>query len=241
MNPYATLLRLRGTRPARGPEHRCIVVVDIAGFGQWDNETQLRARQALITAVDTALRTGDISLPKLAIEDRGDGMIMLIPPSVSKVDILDPVLPTLAREIRAHNSIATPRLRLRVAVHAGEVHRDARGWVGADLNTTCRLVNGEPLYQRMYRTADLDLILVVSDLIYHSVVRHHYRRIDPADYTAVHITIKETSTTAWLHTTGTTCPGYQGRQEQRYNCPKWTETSRWLARLRLRPRRRRRS
>jgi hypothetical protein len=87
-----------------------------------------------------------------------------------------------------------------VAVHAGEVHRDPHGWVGADLVTTCRLVDGEPLYEELRHPAQPDVVVAVSDLIYKAVVRHHYRGIDPAEYTPVHVRVKETDTLAWLHT-----------------------------------------
>jgi hypothetical protein len=40
----------------------------------------------------------------------------------------------------------------------------------------------------------------MAHLIYRAVVRHHYRGIDPAEYTPTHIQVKETDTLAWLHT-----------------------------------------
>lgn len=151
-----------------------------------------------MTAVRRAVRAAGIT--DLAIEDRGDGMILLIPATVSKVDILDPVIPRLAHELHTHNVKVDPelRIRLRVAVHAGEVHRDPHGWVGSDLNTACRLVNSEPLYQQLQATPDRPLALIVSNLIYHGVVRHHYRTIDPTTYTPIRVISKEVDTVAWL-------------------------------------------
>jgi hypothetical protein len=57
-------------------------------------------------------------------------MILLIPARVSKIDLLDPVIPTIAEHIRVHDAAVAPplRIQLRVAVHAGEVHRDPHGW-----------------------------------------------------------------------------------------------------------------
>lgn len=194
-------LRRHGYR--RGPEHRSMVVIDIAGSAQWHNEAQLSARAALKTAIRAAVRQTGIAWTSLAVEDRGDGMILLVAASVSKVDVIDPLIPHLAVAIREHNAATDPafRIRLRVAVHAGEVHRDANGWVGSDLNTACRLVNSAPLYQELRRSPQTDLVLIVSDLIYQGVVRHHYRDIDPASYLPVHVLAKETNTHAWLHNT----------------------------------------
>jgi hypothetical protein len=194
-----TMLRI-GRRAAHELEHRSIIVVDIAGSGRWHNQALLRARDVLTTAVHSGLAAAGIT--RVAIEHTGDGMILLIPARVSKIDLLDPVLPAVAEHIREYNAAVTPplRIQLRVAVHAGEVHRDPHGWVGTDLITTCRLVNGQPLYQELRRPAGPDMVVVVSDLIYQAVVRHHYRGIDPAEYTPTHIQVKETDTLAWLHT-----------------------------------------
>jgi hypothetical protein len=189
---------LRSWRTERRLEHRSIIVVDIAGSGRWHNQTLLHARDVLTTAVYAGLAAAGVT--RAFVEHCGDGMILLIPARVSKIDLLDPVIPTIADHIHAHNTTASQRIRLRVAVHAGEVHRDPHGWVGTDLITACRLVNGEPLYQELRHPTQPDVVVVVSDLIYQAVVRHHYRSIDPAEYTPTHIQVKETNTVAWLHT-----------------------------------------
>lgn len=177
------------------------MVIDIAGFGRWTNQGQLRARAVLGDAVRAGFRCAGVGWSRLVVEDRGDGMIVLVAASVPKTSLLDPVIPALTAAIHRHNSIASlsERLRLRVSIHAGEIHRHRRGWVGADLNLACRLVNGQPVYEQLRQSPQADVILVVSDLIYHGVVRHGYRGIDPASYIPTHIVAKEVDTQAWLH------------------------------------------
>ncbi|TWP46167.1 hypothetical protein FKR81_36890 [Lentzea tibetensis] len=170
----------------------------MAGSGRWNDRVQLRARAALDSMVRTAFR--GISRHRLVIEDRGDGMIVLIPPTVSKVDLFDPLIPRLAAALRDHNSTVEPRIRLRVAVHAGEVLHGRAGWVGTDLNLACRLVNSPPLYRELTCRPHADLALIVSDTIHQAVVRHGHRGIDPADYRPVHVAVKEVETRAWLFT-----------------------------------------
>ncbi|HWM03385.1 MAG TPA: hypothetical protein VNP92_13715 [Actinophytocola sp.] len=190
-----------GRRPEQGPLYRSIVVLDVTGFGRLPNRTQLLVREVLNTAVRAAFRGSGVRWSWLAVEDRGDGAIILVPATVSKVDLLDPVIPNLAAMIRRHNAAAEPglRIRLRISVHAGEVHRDANGWVGSDLNVACRLVSSAAVCRYLLRRPAVDVLVVVSDAIYHGVVRHGYRRISPATYDAVHVTIKELSTRAWVH------------------------------------------
>ncbi|WP_367130290.1 hypothetical protein [Saccharothrix sp. HUAS TT1] len=183
------------------PEHRSFLVVDTVGSGRWDDPTRLRACALVREVVRAAFRAAGVAWWRLAVEDRGDGLIVLAPPSVSKVDLIDPVLPRLAEGLRRHNASTDPaaRVRLRVAVHAGEVIRTAFGWVGADLNRVCRLVDGAPLRRELDRRPDADLALVVSDVIHDGVVRHGYRRIDPTRYTPVRVVLKELDARAWLH------------------------------------------
>lgn len=196
--------RGRVPKPA-DPEYWSIVVIDMAGSSRWDDRAQLRARAALDNMVRAAFRAADIAWHTLVVEDRGDGMIILVPASVSKVDVFDPVIPSLITALREHNSMAAqaPRIRLRVAVHAGEVLRGRFGWVGTDLNLTCRLVNGQPLYRELIRCPHADLVLVVSDVIHQAVVRHGHRGIDPSEYTPVRVAVKEVKARAWMHTPGT--------------------------------------
>lgn len=206
-------LRWLTSRPDRGrvpapadPEYWSIVVMDMAGSGRWDDRAQLRARAALDEMVRAAFRTADIAWQTLVVEDRGDGIIVLVPATVSKVDIFDPLVPALDAALREHNSMTgqAPRIRLRVAVHAGEVLRAPFGWVGTDLNLTCRLVNSQPLYRELIRRPHADLVLVVSDVVHQTVVRHGHRGIDPSGYTPVHVVVKEVKARAWVHTPGTT-------------------------------------
>lgn len=184
----------RRFRRVPGPEYRSILVVDIAGFGRWPNPHQIMARDVLTNAVRDGFRTAGVRPADLGWQDRGDGMMVLIPAGVSKVDILDPVIPQVICRLRRHNATAAPRIRIRVSLHAGEVHRDAHGWVGSDLNTACRLADADPVRAGLHG----DAVLVVSDVLYRSVVRHGYRRVDPAAFTRVEVAEKEVREPAWV-------------------------------------------
>lgn len=212
-----------GGRPDRGripanPQYWSIVVIDMAGSGLWDDRAQLRARAALDDMVRTAFRAADIAWHTLVVEDRGDGMIMLVPAAVSKVDIFDPVVPSLTAALREHNSTTAraARIRLRVAVHAGEVLRGRFGWIGTDLNLTCRLVSSQPLYRELMRRPHADLVLAVSDVIHQTVVRHGHRGIDPSGYTPVQVVAKEVKARAWIHTPDTTATHRRRSLAQRF-------------------------
>ncbi len=230
LRPAVSALRdlgwLTGRRPDRArlstmadPEYWSIVVMDMAGSGRWDDCAQLRTRTALDEMVRAAFRAADIAWHTLVVEDRGDGMILLVPAAVSKIDIFSPVIPSLNAALREHNSTTaqTPRIRLRVAIHAGEVLRGPFGWVGTDLNLTCRLVNSQPLYRELMRHPHADLALAVSDVIHQTVIRHGHRGIDPSGYTPAHVVVKEVNARAWIHTPGTFASSRRRRFTQRFH------------------------
>ncbi|TDV44768.1 hypothetical protein [Actinophytocola oryzae] len=182
----------------RAPRHMSIMVIDVTGFGRLDNRAQTRVRAALNTMVRQAFRRAGIRW-SIAVENRGDGMIILVPATKSTVRLLDPVIPVLAARVRRHNESAEPRIRLRVSLHVGVVDRDATGWVGSDMITACRLVDSPVVRRYLQQRPDEDVVVVVTDVVYSGLVTHRYRRLDPSTYEAIHVSVKELNTRAWVH------------------------------------------
>lgn len=65
------------------------------------------------------------------------------------------------------------RMRLRMVVHAGEVHSDNRGFYGAAIDVAIRLLDSAPVKTAL-RQAASPLVLVVSEEIYFGIVAHGY-------------------------------------------------------------------
>lgn len=183
------------------PQHRSIVVIDIAGYGRRDDLAQVRARAHLDRVVRTAFRTSGMPWHRLVAMDRGDGMIVLIPATTSKAVLLHPFIPRLSALLHDVNGRVRPdpQLRVRVAVHAGEVVQGRYGWSGTDVVMACRLVDSSPLRQELVRRPQAELVLIVSEAIHRAVIRHGHRGLDPAAYRPVDIAVKEVVTPAWLY------------------------------------------
>lgn len=181
-----------------------MVVVDIEQFGRRKNPDQHWLRRQMYDVLEMAATQAGIPWPDCHRADRGDGVIILIPASVSKEDItesfvreLDTELGTYAR--RSGESVA---MRMRVALHAGDVVRDDHGWVNAELNTACRLVDLPDLRDALAQAPTARLALIVSDMWFTAVVRHDPGAVDHRDYTRVSITTKELNDWAWIHVPG---------------------------------------
>ena len=173
--------------PAAGlPHHRTIVAVDIERSTTRTNPVKAELRTTLYQLFDAALCSAGIcKRHRDRFIDRGDGALALIHPveQASKVPLLNRAIPTLNQLVTDYNA-SLPRLgrlerqlRIRVVVHAGEVHYDVNGCFGEALDVAFRLLDALPVKKALCVTAS-PLILVVSEDIYRSVVRQRYDGID---------------------------------------------------------------
>jgi class 3 adenylate cyclase len=169
------------TLPVAVPHHRTIVAVDIEGSTTRTNPAKGRLRHTMYDLFEAALHaSGIVDDHRDALIDRGDGVLALIHPvdEAPKTLLLDTFVPTLSRLLAEHNGRSPlQQLRMRAAVHAGEVHYDRQGCFGEALDITFRLLDSPEVKGRLSQT-EAPLVLVVSDDIYRSVVRHCYEGID---------------------------------------------------------------
>jgi class 3 adenylate cyclase len=178
--------------------HRTIVIVDVEGFGNQDrtNAHQVIIRAALYRLMREAFGRAGISWDGCDHEDRGDGVLVLIPAEVPKALLVESLPFALVTGLRRHND-AHPRpeqIRLRMTIHAGEVRYDEHGVTGASVNLAFRLLEADPLKQALAEAPGA-LAVIVSPWFFDEVARHtdlagEYRRVDVA--------VKETRTTGWI-------------------------------------------
>jgi tetratricopeptide (TPR) repeat protein len=180
--------------------HRAIMVVDVERFGDpaRTNLNQLAIRQGMYEALTEAFAAAGIDWDSCVSEDRGDGALILIPPEIPKIRLVTSILGPLAAAIHRHNteSSAPERMRLRVALHAGEVYRDAHGVAGVAVNHAFRLAEAPALRSALAASCGV-LALIVSDWLFTEVVRHDPAAV-PGSYRRVQVLVKETAATGWV-------------------------------------------
>lgn len=180
--------------------HRAILIVDIERFCDESrtNAHLIVLRAALYSLLSTVLAEIGTSLTGCYHEDRGDGVFVLVPPEVPKSLLVDVVPGALARELDRHNRGRPPeeQMRLRLALHAGEINHDRHGVSGCCLNRAFRLLAAPPLKKALLASPGT-LAVIVSTWFYDEVVRHR-RQANPAAYRQVRVTNEDTATTAWI-------------------------------------------
>jgi hypothetical protein len=133
-------------------------------------------------------------------EDRGDGALVVVPPSITATGVIDPLPERLASLVRRHNhvSCAAAHIQLRAAAHLGPVDHDGHGFVGIDVDFLFRMLDARALRRTLINTR-ADLALIVSEYVYRNVVCRHPSLISPAAFRLIRFQVKGTRARAWTY------------------------------------------
>ena len=180
-------------------ENCTVILSDVAGFGSRDrtDDDRRMIREALFSMTHGALQ----GLPDVwSWDDRGDGVLTVIPPSVSTARIIQHLhreLPAILGDYNgAHHE--TARIQLRMAVNVGPVASDIMGVTGEAIIVTARLVDA-PLFKQAMAVTRASLGLIASAFVYETVIRHAQ---DATGYAPVQVEVKESSMVAWMRLFG---------------------------------------
>lgn len=180
------------------PVHRMILAVDVEGYTQRTNPERVVVRETLYRALTDAFAEADVDGP---LQDRGDGVLALLPADAPKLRLADQLPGLLLRALAEHNLGREDRLRLRVAFHAGEVVATSRGYVGSALDEIVQLL-GSPQLRAAQQLADTDLTVGLTDSFYREVVQTGSHGAHPPGYRRVVIDFDGHTSPAWIYFPG---------------------------------------
>ncbi|CAM3396469.1 PD40 domain-containing protein [Kibdelosporangium persicum] len=174
--------------------HRTVLVVDVEKFSDRKNAEQRNVRNAVYAALAHALGSHWSACHR---EDRGDGVFILAPADVPKQLFVERMPGRLVEALTRHNEghVTGEQIRLRMAVHAGEVLLDAHGATGVAINHTFRLLDASPLKDALAGSVGV-LAVITSDWFFREVVWHS--AADETRYRPKHIRVKETDALGWI-------------------------------------------
>jgi len=190
------------------PHYRAIVALDIECSTSRPDPVKAALRNKTYELFDAALSSAGIHEGhRDRFIDRGDGVLALIHPvdQAPKTLLLNHAIPALNQLLTDYNASLPPlsrpqrQLRIRVVIHAGEVHYDANGCFGEALDVAFRLLDASRVKRALREAAD-PLTLVISGDIYSSVVRHGYDGIDQKTFhPLVRVQIAGKRYRGWIH------------------------------------------
>jgi HD domain len=125
---------LISNQPLRPPRRRVIVALDIENSTSRPDPVKAELRTILYELFDAALRAAGITARRRdRFTDRGDGLLALIDPADNAL-LLHIVIPVLSQTLASYNAglpqpgSADRQLRVRMVLHAGNVHDDTNGY-----------------------------------------------------------------------------------------------------------------
>lgn len=199
----------RSLPAANLPRHRVILAVDIEQSTSRPDRVKAELRRTLYELFDQALQSAGIRRRhRDRFTDRGDGLLALIHPvdQVAKPVLLNQVVPALSQLLADYNASlpsagrASHQLRVRIVMHAGEVHYDSNGCFGEALDIAFRLLDA-PGVKKTLRATAAPLTLVISEDIYRTIVRHGYDGIDPHAFRPlIRVHLAGHRYPGWIHT-----------------------------------------
>lgn len=190
---------------ARLNGHSCtIVMTDIAEFGaNYRKETDREhIRREFRTIMPDAFVHAGIAWNECHFRDRGDGLLVVVPPTVPPATVMR-ALNWLAAGLKSHDRAHTPpaQIQLRVAVHVGPVTLDDLGLDGATLILAARLLEAPVLKTSMAETG-ARLGVIASDPMYDTVIKG----LDIEGFSKVSCKVKESRFDAWMYLTEPALP-----------------------------------
>jgi hypothetical protein len=179
-------------------ENCTVVLTDVVGFGASHRTDQ--DRQLIRIAGMEMLRSSLGSLWDACYwEDRGDGLLVIVPPHVPTGKIIEGINRELPDKLRAHNRTYSTRacIHLRIAVNVGPVSSDEIGMTGEAIIRTARLVDAPAVKEAMAETG-CGFGMVVSEFVYDTAVGQAGIFIESDEYQKIDVINKEFRSLAWL-------------------------------------------
>jgi CRP-like cAMP-binding protein len=199
------ICQTRAGQPAWSTRNCSIFYTDVSEFGaSARNESDRQVvKEKLYEIVKQAFEESGVSWVVCYHEDRGDGVLVVVPPEVPTRAVVDPLLALLAAALRKHNRRSSPavQIRLRAALHVGPVARDEEGISGDVIIHTARMLDSPPLREAL-RTSGADLAFMASSHVFDTVLQHDPGVVDSETFSRVSFRNKESEITAWLHVAG---------------------------------------
>ncbi|MFG3054474.1 hypothetical protein ACGFZP_26425 [Kitasatospora sp. NPDC048239] len=166
------------------PQSHWIALVDIEDFSLRPETVQATLHEELYEVVWFAFGRARLERSACQVQDRGDGMLILLPAATSPAVLLRELLRGLQDALAEHHAKYRDdhRMRLRVGLNQGLVIQHDERWAGTAINDLARLVDAGPVKRVLTAAERAHLVVVVSEELHRAVVLGRYPGIDAAAY-----------------------------------------------------------
>ncbi|MEV5831147.1 cyclic nucleotide-binding domain-containing protein [Spirillospora sp. NPDC052242] len=167
------------------------------------DEDLLEVKRIMYEALEEAFAISRVPWDDCHREDRGDGVLIVVPPEVPTASVVNPMIPWVAARLRRHNRRSSEALhvRLKIALHVGPVIADGASMSGWPVDYSAHLLDVEPLKQPL-AAGDASVGFIASSFVYESAIAHGSGSAEAADYEPVSTKVDQTDVTGWMYLPG---------------------------------------
>jgi class 3 adenylate cyclase len=179
-------------------ENCTVLFTDVVGFGAQSRND--RDRRIIRLGSLEMVRTSFGAMWESCIsEDRGDGLLIVVPPDVPTTKIMERLHRELPGELGLYNRTygEQAQIQLRIAVNVGPVVSDTLGLSGEAIIRTARLVEA-PAFKDAMASTGASLGIIASTFVYETAIKHADGWMGRDGYSPVEAKVKESSTHAWI-------------------------------------------
>jgi class 3 adenylate cyclase len=151
------------------PMHLTIMAVDVAGYGDHTDPGWAELRAGMYDVITEALTWSGVESASVDFAWRGNGILVLAQAKVPKNRLVADLPEALVSALLEHNVGRPDPVRLRLAIHAGEVVRDRYGYLGAAIDTATQVARSAE-FRALHQLTDDPVALAVTEPVYRAVV-----------------------------------------------------------------------
>jgi hypothetical protein len=184
---------------------KLLIAYDVVGYGGRGKRQQFAVQERLVDVLNYAFSEARVSSYELQPEGDGGLGLLSTGDGVDEPRVIAVLVAALEAGLAEINTDLLPaaRIRLRVALDEGVVHRAAHGFAGPAVVAVCRLRDA-PVVRETLAASDAELIVAVADHLYRDAVADGRTRGPVFTQTAVQV--KEYTGTAWIYLPGPVRP-----------------------------------
>jgi hypothetical protein len=194
----------------RAGVRKLCVAYDVEQYSGRGTRREYATQQRLADALEFAFREAGVPAGDAEVQEQGDGGLALLPTggAIDEPRLIVDLIGALVEGLNELNEdlVEQARVRLRVGLGEGVVHRAPHGYVGPAVIEVCRLRDSGPVRSAL-AGSDAPLVAVVADGLYRDVVSQGYHGLPASAFTQVDVAVKSYSGKAWIYLPGMRATG----------------------------------
>jgi hypothetical protein len=197
--------RGRGMQGMQAGIRRLCVAYDVENYSGRGTRREYATQQRLSDILDFAFREAGAVPGSPEVQEQGDGGIALLPTggAVDEPRLLVGLVNALRTGLTELNEdlVEQARVRLRVGLDEGVVHRAPHGYVGPAVIDVCRLRDADVVRSAL-AGSDAPMVVAAADGLYRDVLSQGYHGLPGSAFTPVDVQVKSYSGRAWIYLPG---------------------------------------